>query len=34
MRKKAVELSGVTLGELVSIDYNWGELHLYSPTHY
>ena len=26
--------SGVTLGELVSIDYNWGELHLYSPTHY
>ena len=26
--------SGVTLGDLVSIDYNWGELHLYSPTHY
>ena len=26
--------SGVTLGELVSIGYNWGELHLYSPTHY
>ena len=26
--------SGVTLGELVSIDYNWSELHLYSPTHY
>ena len=26
--------SGVTLGELVSIDYNWGELHLCSPTHY
>ena len=26
--------SGVTLGELVSIDYNWGELHLYSPTRY
>ena len=28
------KVSGVTLGELVSIDYNWGELHLYSPTHY
>ena len=26
--------SGVTLGELVSIDYNWGELHLYFPTRY
>lgn len=26
--------SGVTLGELVSIDYNWSELHLYSPTYY
>ena len=26
--------SGVTLGELVSIDYNWGELHLHSPTRY
>ena len=26
--------SGVTLGELVSIDYNWGELHLYSATDY
>ena len=26
--------SGVTLGELVSIDYNWSELHLYSLTHY
>lgn len=26
--------SGVTLGELVSIDYNWGELHLCSPTRY
>ena len=26
--------SGVTLGELISIDYNWGELHLYSPTRY
>ena len=24
--------SGVTLGELISINYNWGELHLYSPT--
>ena len=29
-----VKASGVTLGELVSIDYNWGELHLCSPTHY
>lgn len=26
--------SGVTLGELISIDYNWGELHLCSPTRY
>lgn len=26
--------SGVTLGDLVSIDYNWGELHLFSPTQY
>ena len=26
--------SGVKLGSLVSIDYSWGELHLYSPTHY
>ena len=26
--------SGVTLGELISIDYHWGELHLYSPTRY
>lgn len=26
--------SGVTLGELVSIDYNWGELYLCSPTRY
>lgn len=24
--------SGVTLGDLISIDYNWGELHLFSPT--
>lgn len=26
--------SDVTLGELVSIDYNWGELHLHSSTRY
>ncbi len=26
--------SGVTLGELISIDYNWGELRLFSPTQY
>ena len=26
--------SGVTLGDLISIDYNWGELHLFSPTRY
>ena len=26
--------SGVVLGDLVSIDYNWGELHLYSQTRY
>ncbi len=26
--------SGVTLGELLSVDYNWGELQLYSPTRY
>lgn len=26
--------SGVTLGELISIDYNWGEVHLYSKTSY
>ena len=26
--------SGVTLGELVSIDYNWSELHLFSQTQY
>lgn len=26
--------SGATLGELVSIDYNWGELHLFSQTQY
>lgn len=28
------EASGVKLGELVTIDYNWGELQLYSPTQY
>lgn len=26
--------SGVNLGDLISIDYNWGELHLYSQTKY
>lgn len=26
--------SGVTLGQLINIDYNWGELHLFSPTNY
>lgn len=26
--------SSVTLGDLISIDYNWGELHLYSQTRY
>ncbi len=26
--------SGVTLGELVNIDYNWGELNVYSRTNY
>ena len=26
--------SGVRLGELISIDYSWGELHLYSQTEY
>lgn len=26
--------SGVTLGDLISIDYNWGELYLYSQTNY
>ena len=34
-RQKAEILTraaGVTLGTLLSIDYNWGELHLYSPT--
>lgn len=24
----------MTLGELVSIDYDWGKLHLYPPTRY
>jgi hypothetical protein len=36
-KKKAEVLakaSGVSLGNLFSIDYNWGELHLYSPTIY
>ena len=28
------EACGVTLGSLVTIDYNWGELHLYSPTRF
>ncbi len=26
--------SGVTLGDLVTIDYSWGDLPLYSPTRY
>lgn len=36
-KSKAVALakaSGVALGELLLIDYNWGELHLYSRTMY
>lgn len=36
-RQKAeilTRVSGVELGELINIDYNWGELHLYSPTSY
>lgn len=28
------ESSGVKLGSLLSIDYNWGELNIYSPTNY
>lgn len=28
------EASGVRLHTLLSIDYNWGELDFYSPTHY
>jgi hypothetical protein len=26
--------AGVTLGDLISIDYNWAEIRLYSPTRY
>jgi len=26
--------SGVSLGDLISIEYNWGELHLFSQTRY
>ena len=36
-RRKAEVLAraaGVSLGDLISIDYNWGELHLYSQTSY
>ncbi len=36
-RKKAeilTKASNVSLGNLINIDYNWGELHLYSPTRY
>ena len=36
-REKAeilAKASGVALGALMTIDYNWGELHLYSPTNY
>ena len=36
-RKKAeilTEASGVKLGELVSINYDWGELNIYSSTRY
>ena len=36
--KKKAELlcsaSGVKLGDLVNIDYNWGELSIYSRTNY
>lgn len=28
------EASGVTMGDLIAIDYNWGELDIYSHTHY
>lgn len=28
------EASGVKLGDLIAIDYNWGELDIYSHTHY
>lgn len=36
-RRKAeilCEASGVALGELIAIDYNWGELDIYSHTRY
>lgn len=36
-KSKAVilcEAAGASLGGLISIDYNWGELHLYSSTQY
>jgi uncharacterized protein YggE len=36
-RRKAEVLaraSNVTLGDLISIDYNWGDLYLYSNTSY
>ena len=36
-KKKAellCEASGVTLGQLLTIDYNWGELNIYSDTRY
>ena len=26
--------SGAQLGDLLTIDYNWGEMHLFSPTSY
>lgn len=26
--------SGITLGEIVSVNYNWGEINVYSPTTY
>ena len=26
--------SGVTMGDLIAIDYNWGELDIYSHTRY
>src|SRR5574344_1413349 len=28
------EASGVKLGQLLTIDYNWGELNIYSDTRY
>ena len=36
-RRKAevlCEASGAKLGELIAIDYNWGEISIYSNTHY